>query len=430
MPLNKRNIKGSALLVSLLVMGVLIAVSLALSTLILRESRITLDFLNSAKAYYAAESGIEMALYGLEKNLPGWEPRDEDGDSYKPYAVKDLDILGEYTVDNRCQAYPCYENEEFDVASVNDLRVFYDVLDLNESINVPLFIYDEDKGEVPVGHYVVEFYANFDPKIHLNIKPDNQPGSIENWLNGWDVLRWKIFGIKKNDDLAKNFTETLSDFTALSNLNVLEGDNVGGNLGATNSANPSWFGSPIGQLCNQFGDRLTDKINCAPYYYHGGNGKSVKVDPDEFGQVSDLYFGTCAQWQGREFYGYLYKTDGERELKTISGCYNIEDFLDSHKLSYLTLTNLINPAVFNPDPDIVDGDQREAFSKLYFRVEAFADGPGTGNQMVREVANITANGYSGGNKQSISVQVRRGSFMPVFNFSLYSTYGSDSYYVE
>ncbi|MBI4231638.1 pilus assembly PilX N-terminal domain-containing protein [Candidatus Peregrinibacteria bacterium] len=429
MPLSKPNIKGSALLVSLLVMGVLIAISLALSTLILRESRITLDFLNSGKAYYAAESGIEMALYGLEKNLPGWEPSDEDADGYHSYDVKDLNVVGEYAVDNRCKAYPCYENDEFDVASVNDTRVFYDVLDLNESINIPLFIYDEDNGEVPVGHFIVEFYANFDPKVHLNIKPSNASGNIEDWLNGWDVLRWKIFGIRKDNNLAQNFTEALSDFTALSNLNVVEGDSALGEvLGATNSANPSWFGSPVGVLCAEFGDRLTDKINCAPYYYKGGNGQSVKVDPDEFGQVSDLYFGTCAQWQGREFYGYLYKIDGERELDTISGCYNIETFLDTHKLNYLTLTNLINPAVF--DPDTVNAVQSEAFGKLYFRVEVFADGAGTGNELVREVADITANGYSGGNKQTINVKVRRGSFMPVFNFSLYSTYGSDSYYLD
>ena len=98
-------------------------------------------------------------------------------------------------------------------------------------------------------------------------------------------------------------------------------------------------------------------------------------------------------------------------------CYSIKAFLGAHRLNYLTLTNLINPAVFN------DGLDKDANSRLYYRVELFTEN-GAG-QTVREVADLTANGYSGDSKQSINVQIKRGSFMPVFNFSLYSTYKSN-----
>ena len=96
--------KGTALLVALLIMGVLISISVALSVLILRELRITRESLDSGKAYYAAEAGVEEALYFLNTELPGWH---EDG------ATKDLgaDAQFDYTVKNTCNSYPCYDEE-------------------------------------------------------------------------------------------------------------------------------------------------------------------------------------------------------------------------------------------------------------------------------------------------------------------------------
>ncbi|MFH1218662.1 MAG: hypothetical protein V1679_02375, partial [Candidatus Peregrinibacteria bacterium] len=84
-----------------------------------------------------------------------------------------------------------------------------------------------------------------------------------------------------------------------------------------------------------------------------------------------------------------------------------------HELNYLTLTNLMNPAVFKDDVN------KEAKSRLFFMVEMFDI------ETVREFADITAVGYSGGTKQSINVKKQRGEFMPVFHFSLYSTYGAE-----
>ena len=68
-----KDIKGTALLVALLVMGVLVAIGLALSSLVFRELVITKEFLDAGRAYYTAESGVEIALYAIENHLPGWQ---------------------------------------------------------------------------------------------------------------------------------------------------------------------------------------------------------------------------------------------------------------------------------------------------------------------------------------------------------------------
>jgi len=378
---NIKNRKGSALLTALLVMGILIAVSLALSSLIFREVRITRSFIDAGQAYYSAESGIEIALYGLNTQLPGWE-FEENGD-YKSFKVDDeMNTVGEVSVKNSCKAYPCFDEDEFDIDGSAGkkplLGEFYDVLDLNESINIPLFV-----EEVPVKDFTVEFYSEFDPKMDLKF---NVVSSV--FLSGWDVLRWKVFGIR---DKIPYVTESVSDFTALSALNNSE---------ATNPAYPSWFGTVD---CDYSDDRYSSDIECASYAAPAGED-------------------WCTNLQAREYYSYIYSGD-DRSVGSddIKHCYPIKDFLNGHKLNYLSLTNLMNPAVFK------EGIDKESLSKIYFRVELFGEG-GKPAETVREVADITANGFSGDNKQSINVKIRRGSFMPVFHFSLYSTYGSGKYY--
>lgn len=400
------NRNGTALLVALLVMGVLIAISLILSSLILREIRITKDLIDSGKAYYAAESGIEMALYGLNNNLPGWQPR------YKFFEVdEENNAVGEYKVDNRCNSYPCFESG-FDLNGV-PTKEFYDVLDLNEAITIPLFIAEDDGTVKDVENFTVEFFAPFNPSEHLNISEEN--------LYGWDVLRWKIFGIRNQEDA--EVTETISDFTAVNMVNNARDSEYF----MTNSSKPSWFGTIS---CSQSLDAEQEKsryapdIVCIPYFMGSPSGELVEIDPEEFGQVSKIFAGSCSQTEAREYYAYQHIGD-ERKLISISGCYFIYNFLREHKLNYLSLTNLINPAVFKTGVD------KEALSKLYFRVELFTD------QTVREFADITSDGYSGKTKKSINVKIKRGSFMPVFNFSLYSTYmdeeaqhGYDYWYAE
>lgn len=397
------NRRGTALLVALLVMGVLVAVSLALSSLIFRETRVVKDLIDSGRAYYAAEAGIEKALYGLNTNLPGWEPDDDDGNGYTSFKVdREKDSVAEYKVSNRCKAFPCFD-EGYDVASVSDPSEFYGVLDLNESITIPLFVVNGDGGDVTdVKHFAVEFFAKFNPQEHLNLNAETS-----RFLRGWDVLRWKVFGV--NDRV--NVTETISDFTALSMANR------GDESFLTNASNPSWFGT---RSCDGAGQRYTDGIECGQYPRWDYSTK--EIDGEGIGQISDIFTGNCLHTEAREYYFYEYESADKRNLEAenIHKCYSIEQFVKDHTLNYLSLTNLINPAVFNGE---VDSDKREAFSKLYFRVELFPSADGAvDNQTVREFADITSNGYSGKSKQSINVKIKKGSFMPVFHFSLYSTY--------
>lgn len=411
-----KNRQGTALLVALLVMGVLISISLALSTLILRELWTTKGVLDAGKAYYAAESGIEVALYELDNNLPGWQTPDAN---YVPLKLDDdFKAVGEYRVNNTCNAYPCFD-EGFNKDTVSDdYRIFYDVLDLNESITIPLFVVDPiTKVEIPVENFMVQFYAAFDPNIHFKDSLRNAFDG-KGGLTGWDIMRWKIFGIRESETNQR--TESISDFTALSIVNSA-GSNEDGQI--TNSGKPSWFGSlSCTDIKSKFKDQLyAPKIQCIDY--PPKNIEEFVVD----GQEASSFAGYCETTEAREYYNY--GEDNKVDSEDIFSCFPIDSFIKDHDLNYLSLTNLMNPAVLD---DSLSLDQKDALSKLYFRVEFFydeealhGDGEVYGNQVQREFADITANGYSGNSKQSINVKIQKGSFMPVFNFSLYSTYKTD-----
>lgn len=387
-----RNKKGTALLVSLLIMGVLMAVSLLVSSLVLRENRVVKDLWDSGKAYYAAESGTELALFGVKTELPGWQPNALDGE-YRVAAIDD-DTVFEYRVDNRCSGFPCFEEDDYDFEVNEDMsedlaREFYYVLDLNETLSIPLFVVSADGQEVlDVSDFRVQFFSELDVKNDLAVE------ILDGDINGWDVLRWKILGLEPGDEV----TETISDFTAFSD--------------GTNAKKPSWFGSVD---CGRPGE-LDPGVRCLNYQSVrtvGGQGVASGLD------ISETLTGLCMQTEAREFYNYSGAlNDREIEQEDIFDCYSIKTFLQNHTLNYLTLTNFFNPAVLEPG---LSPDKKEAVSKLYVRVELFADDQGLGGETVREFAEIESHGYSGDNKQSLSVLLRKDGVMPVFNFSLYST---------
>jgi len=397
--------KGTALLIALLVMGVFIAISLALSSLIFRELRITKDLVSSGKAYYAAESGVELALYKLNNNLPGWEPQ-ADKDDYKFVKLGASESsVAEYRVKNRCTAYPCFDEEEFDHGSVDNLMAYYDVLELNESISLPLFIVEEGRDgelkEVPVKNFTVEFFTPFDPVKDLKFS------SFDIERRDWDLLRWKIYGIHKGDNT--QITQSISDLAAVSSVS-----NVGivdGNFGDI-PASPSWFGtvSCSDSVFDTDSIRYNTDITCLQY-----GGSLVEFSSD--GEESASW--VCSNNQAKEYYNY--GIDNKLEAEEKMHCYPIKDFIDEHKFNYLTLTNMMNPDVLSDEFGFYE---KKAKSRIYYRVELFGDesDPSMANNTVREYATINANGYSGNSKQSIDVNLKRGSLMPVFNFSLYSTY--------
>lgn len=366
---------GTALMVALLVMGVLMAISLALSTLVLRESVVTREFLDAGQSFYAAESASEIGLYGVKNNLPGWEPTldavaiNVDGDK----------SVAELKISNKCKAYPCFD-KDYDVdgkfsGMVPDPSAFYATLGLNESVTVPLFVMGDKGKPVAITDFNVEFYANFDPE---DIKITKNGSSVADW----DVLRWKIVGLNDSIQGKPPVTESISDFTAVTA--ALDGT-------FTSATQPSWFGT---KPCDGTG-RYTDSIKCLLYQFDSQSENQ-----------------NCSQMEAREFYLYSF-IDGERSNE-VRHCWPLSRFIGDHKLNYLTLTNLINPSVFK-NSKLSDNQTR-----LNYRVELFTDGKAT--DTVRDYADITADGYSGKSKQSVNVKIKRDSFMPVFNFSLYSTY--------
>jgi len=364
-----KNRKGTALIVALLVMGVLMAISLALSALVLRESIVTREFLDAGQSYYAAESASEVGLYGVKNNLPGWEP----AGGVIPISVAE-NAVAELKVSNKCKAYPCFEGG-YDVKTAAP-KAFYANLGLNESVTIPLFVIG-DKGEpMPVTDFNVEFYANFNPS---DIKITQNGTSVSDW----DILRWKIVGLNDAIKGKAPVTESISDFTAVTSTTT-------GNF--TDAVMPSWFGT---KPCDNNKGRYTDSIKCQLYTV-------ISASQNE----------NCSQMEAREFYLYNL-VDGER-VNEVKHCWPLSRFVKDHKLNYLTLTNLINPSIFK-SPKLSDKQ-----TTIAYRVELFTDGNATDS--VRDAADITADGYSGKSKQSVNVKIKRDSFMPVFNFSLYSTY--------
>jgi hypothetical protein len=387
-----RREKGTALLVALLVMGVLIAISLALSTLILSEARSTKELIDAGRAYYAAESGIEEALYYLDTELPGWEGADVNIGEVGERAVFS------YEVKNKCNAYPCFDEKEYALGAMY-AHNFYDVLELNETITIPLFTVNQDSEVEPVRYFTVEFFTIFNPMTDL---------VFSEGISGWDVLRWKVFGLWQSNDDGSYHTEALHDFTAVSAAR----NSDDGSEFLTNAAVPSWFGTHScseGGIPEIEGNRITEKIVCQPY-------KSIAYASSE----DEMEFTICTQQQSRDY--YLYSGD---EFISKQSCYPIDTFMDRHQvgtgggggtgLNYLSLTNLMNPSMLNSD----NFDDVIAASDIYFRVETYD------KDTVREFAQVISDGYSGDVKQSISVEIKRDSYMPVFNFSIYSTYGSD-----
>lgn len=370
------NQKGTALITALLVMGVLTAISLSVSALIVREIGITRLVLDAGKAYYTAESGMEKALLELNKNPMG----DFDGEDV-PFQVGE-GVKGKFTIKNTANSYPVVVGEVQD-----NPEAYYSYLDVNDSVTIPLFI-NKGGDEVKVENFVVQYF--------VDLKKGNFIFNDLGTLGSWDVLRWKVYGIVPDGD-NNGETESINDFTPVS----LVIDNVGGGKSLTSAANPSWFGS----IDNWSGDgedyyyfTMGDSINYTPY--QEGPAWSVSTDVD--GQT--IYQGYCPRTHAREHYKY----DGD--LMTVIDCYPISEFLKGHNQNYLVLTNLMNPSVLNSDG--CDKACRESKSRLYYRVVSR-------EFMPREFAEITSIGEAGGSKITLDMLRKRDSFMPIFNFALY-----------
>jgi len=354
---NKKNI-GSALIIALLMMGILMTLALGLSSLVIREVRITADIVHSEKAYYAAESGIESGLLDLHQNLPGFQV---EGGSFPD---EDLGLDFQYSLKNKTKVLPFVDTDivPYAVAQNSPRQYLYNKLDLNQTVMLPLFVADEDNNIVPITEFRVEYFIDADIA-------GNYGGQIERL----DILRWKITGIKNdegaNPEEKKYFTETIGDY-----LPPFAGGET----------TPSCFGTD-----NAYGAITVEEINyteCAKYYPFA-----------------------------RESYTYVRDTDSGELITTKRDELNpitISDFLTNHRVNYLTISNLFNPAVLEGLPE----DQKNRAS-IYYRIIV----PRDEEFIVRDYAKISSTGFDGKLRHQLEALVSPKKFLPVFTFSLYRT---------
>lgn len=382
---------GSSLLVAMLVMGILLTLTLGLSSLVVREIGQTSDAVASGRAYFAAEAGIEQALYDLSQSLPGYETSD-----WVPVEEEDIDYR--YRINNKGDKIPYFPPDEpvfltSDRGAVSPDFLYsdlpwetYNVLRLNETVTIPLFTQNEDGSFDDVEKFLVQYYVDFelDPEASSFI----QDGSLK--IEDFDIMRWKLFGNPKDasSDQALR-TDAISDFYP-------------------GHSQDSWE-QPV---CIGSAETLLNEYNCLTPVAHN-------VVVNETGQatgVEDSPIPASAVWShARECYAneagvQVAPTDVHR------GC-SIQTFMETHSRNYITLTNVVNPDIVG----ISNIDLRAARANIYYRVVAL---PGPDEpKLVRDFADIQSDGYArnGEIRQSIDVKLRMSSFLPVFNFSLYRT---------
>jgi hypothetical protein len=108
--------EGSALLITLLMLGIMMTLTLGISTLVIREIQVTQSIVDANKAYYAAEAGVERALFGVSKNLAGFEPKGEyPGEGVALDAVlAEFDPTFAYSFDtsNKSDSVPSFSDDK------------------------------------------------------------------------------------------------------------------------------------------------------------------------------------------------------------------------------------------------------------------------------------------------------------------------------
>ncbi len=316
------NKQGSALLIALIVMSILMTLSLGVSSLLigtLKDSRLLLE---KTRAWYAAESGIEQALLAISENPPGFEieKREALDGANAQYAYK---ILATAAVIPAKKPYEIQTDADR-----------YAALRLNESVTIPLF-----RGTAPenqVKKLRVDYYL--EPKLRL------QGAFVDTDM---DILRWKIFGISADGKM-----EVINEFLPANQGN--------------SASNPTCFG--------------TETSVC---YAHA------------------------------KFYKRRLAPDGATEF-FIENAHPIETFLNEHTQNFLALTNVVNT-------DLIAGSlslsEKQKIANIRYRITEGENQP----RLTLPNIKISADGFSGETKQSLDLEVKRETFLPVFNYALYRT---------
>lgn len=395
---------GSALLVAILVMGVLMVLTLGMSDLVIREIRQTKDLVASGKAYFSAEAGIENALLDLHENAPGYETKVDFNDpklnpnfhysyqilnqadsipSFDPNQLVWLSPDGKIVSPNSAGAMP---------TSPNNLpaEATYNALALNGSVVIPLSKPVMDvNGHVTmknVEDFMIEYYFPWRDQKNDILNAD--PGIIDRL----DVLRWKIFGYSQTGDLVESkSTDSISDFYPA--------------LKDNSPDNPICIGTSKNDV-----DQPNDKTTCL---------YPILTDPvtGDWNPWSGARQCYLSDSNNQNFQGKVKNNTLDEKIavqRAQDGGCTISEFVQNHTQNYLVLTNVVNPAALAfSQQEIAAG-----VANIYYRVIAKK-----GEGLVRESASIKADGFALNDQylQSIDVNIGLSSFLPVFNFSLYRT---------
>ena len=437
--------KGSAIIVALLVMAILLTLTLSLSLLTVSEMRQTGDVVAAGKAYYAAEAGIENALLDLREHLPGFQTLGQakaDAQGWisakleDPAKLTDELLSYDYRIRNQGDRYPYFDEDKpyFLTPGVGRPKEYlyesypettYSVLPLNQTVTIPLFVACPDGISYrDVTKFVLEYYVDFDTDPEKDILLDF---SARFRLRDFDILRWKLFGepIAPNpvSEQAGNLngptrTEAISDFYP-----ALEGD------GPTS---PVCIGSDLDlakvEKCNFPVAQAVDigSENPGDWNKFQGSDSYISDIPDGMGGWGLARECTTSD-AGNNLAGAEVSEDGTlKNGINKKGC-SIQTFVMSHRKNYLTLTNVVNPDIIG----MKDPDKRPAKANIFYRLAVAPDNlnsqackPDSATDlMVRPYADISADGYARGGqiKQSIDARLKLNSFLPVFNFTLFRT---------
>ncbi len=421
---NNELTNGSALLITVLLMGLLMTLTLGISNLVIREIKMTTSIVSANQAYYGAEAGVEEALLGISQGGPGVQPSSngriilnlQNNSKNKQNQNKNKQVSYDFTTDNRSTRIPDFPSDRpifvqssyvTNAQGSKDLdcqlsssknrsaipetreqiykncpRATFKKLALNQTNIIPLFITDTNGHTTDVNNFMVEYY--------MNIANGNSFTGVFAGLplEQFDVLRWKLYGQPKIHGTGATKTESISDiYPAITNNSPSSPVCIGTDVNLTTEAN--------------------EECRFPSLNYTTDSGKKISL----WSAARECYSSDAGN----------FVTGNESIKKTsasVLGC-TMKSFLASHTQNYLVLTNLVNPNVVGIN-NVNDLEQLSR-ANIYYRV--IVPSVPLKNKIPRNYAEIVANGYSdnGSIVKSLQVNYRKPGFLPVFNFSLYAT---------
>lgn len=433
---------GSSLLITILLMGVLMTLTLGISNLVIREIGLTQSIVDANKAFYAAEAGVESALLALQGEFPGYQPAEQPVEFELPLSdeLQDYDpnFKYDYSISNTAWAVPDFADDKpifvancqitspsniFAIAMTRQQlyqdcpKATYRRLALNQTHIIPLFRDNpESAGTIEASEFVVQYYtaAGSGEEFFGDFK------SLP--LQYFDVLRWKIYGTPKAGEGVRK-TDSIADlYPGIEGNSPTNPVCIGTNPSITSPASPS-------EQC-LFAALSPDALNSEGDYLINAN-----VGYDSEGNVNEA--DKFALWSAAR---QCYRTEAGDEvtagaqIKAGQGGCTMRSFIDSHNQNYLVLTNMVNPNIVGifDTSDPIQLLRADIYYRVLVQQPAGNIDENQAAKLVKDLAEIRANGESAAGRiiKSLDVQYKAPTYLPVFNFSLYKTAESEASAVE